>query len=309
MASVLIVGASGYIGLGAAIAFRRAGWRVFGLVRSEDKATELRKLEIIPLIGDQSSISSFSQILISCSVIVDAIGFHQNGSEKFLQSVVDIHSENISQYPAAYSQLFIFTSGIMTYGTSDKVLDESVVPQPKLAEMKQRKLFEDRVLNCTKLRTVVVRPGFVYGGTGGVVYEMFYNVRVDADLELYGSGDKRWSWVHVDDLGEAYLKIAQAGSIVDHQVFNLGTLDAPRYEEIRVALAKKKGWDDKKYKVVYKPLSTTPGEDRWLTFEGTVIVSPHKAMSLLDWQPKHLGYLNELEIYYQSYKAYKEPKK
>lgn len=47
---------------------------------------------------------------------------------------------------------------------------------------------------------------------------------VDADLELFGSGDKRWSWVHVDDLSEGYLKIAQAGPSVDHQVFNLGTL-------------------------------------------------------------------------------------
>jgi hypothetical protein len=44
-----------------------------------------------------------------------------------------------------------------------QTLDESVIPQPKLQDMKERKLFEDRVLNCTKLRTVVVRPGFVYG--------------------------------------------------------------------------------------------------------------------------------------------------
>ncbi len=68
------------------------------------------------------------------------------------------------------------------------------------------------------------------GGSGGVVNDWFFNVQVDADLELFGSGDKRWSWVHVDDLGEGYLKIAQAGSVVDHQVFNLGTLGT--YREI-----------------------------------------------------------------------------
>lgn len=31
----------------------------------------------------------------------------------------------------------------------------------------------------------------------------------------------RWSWVHVDDLGEAYVKVAKAGSVVDNQVFNI----------------------------------------------------------------------------------------
>jgi UDP-glucose 4-epimerase len=305
MASVFIVGASGYIGLGIATAFRRAGWKVFGLVRSEEKAAYLRKLEIIPVIGDQSSISSYREVLCGCSVIVDAIGFNQPTSGKFLQSIVDIHSEHIDTCPQAYTPLFIFTSGIMTYGSSDKTLDESVIPQPKLQDMKERKLFEDRVLNCTKLRTVVVRPGFVYGGSGGVVNDWFFNVQVDADLELFGSGEKRWSWVHVDDLGEGYLRIAQAGSVVDHQVFNLGTLDAPRYEELRVAMAKQAGWDDKKNKIVYKPLPTEPGQERWATFEGTVVVSPAKAMNLLEWQPKHLGYLSELDVYYQSYKACK----
>jgi nucleoside-diphosphate-sugar epimerase len=66
------------------------------------------------------------------------------------------------------------------------------------------------------------------GGSGGVVNDWFFSVQVDADLELFGSGDKRWSWVHVDDLGEGYLRIAQAGSVVDHQVFNLGTLGTLR---------------------------------------------------------------------------------
>lgn len=33
--------------------------------------------------------------------------------------------------------------------------------------------------------------------------------------------DKRWSWVHVDDLGDGYVKIAKAGSIVDRELFAL----------------------------------------------------------------------------------------
>jgi len=73
-------------------------------------------------------------------------------------------------------------------------------------------------------------------------------------------------------------------------------------------MAKQAGWDDKKHKVVYKPLPTDPRQERWATFEGTVIVSPAKAMNLLGWQPKHLGYLNEIDVYYKSYMACKDKK-
>ena len=31
--------------------------------------------------------------------------------------------------------------------------------------------------------------------------------------------DKRWSWVHVDDLGDAYARVARAGPIVNNQLF------------------------------------------------------------------------------------------
>ena len=48
---VLVVGASGYIGDGVARAFRRAGYRVYGLTRDSSKADYFIQNEIIPVIG------------------------------------------------------------------------------------------------------------------------------------------------------------------------------------------------------------------------------------------------------------------
>ena len=44
------------------------------------------------------------------------------------------------------------------------------------------------------------------------------------------------------------------------------------------------------------------GERRMLNCEPTVIVNPRKAEDILGWVPKHVGFLKEIGIYYQSWK-------
>lgn len=49
--SVLVFGALGYIGEGVAKAFRRHGYKVYGVLRDEAKKDLLLKNEIIPVVG------------------------------------------------------------------------------------------------------------------------------------------------------------------------------------------------------------------------------------------------------------------
>lgn len=51
---VIIIGATGFIGLPAAQAFVRAGHIVYGVTRSQSKANSLAKEEIIPIVADSS---------------------------------------------------------------------------------------------------------------------------------------------------------------------------------------------------------------------------------------------------------------
>lgn len=48
---VFVTGASGYVGFNVASALRRAGHKVWGLVRSEEKVKRLLKHEIHPVLG------------------------------------------------------------------------------------------------------------------------------------------------------------------------------------------------------------------------------------------------------------------
>jgi nucleoside-diphosphate-sugar epimerase len=59
---VFVIGAGGYIGEEIAVAFRKAGYVVYGLIRNPTKQNQLLKNEIIPVIG-YSSFHSINKLI------------------------------------------------------------------------------------------------------------------------------------------------------------------------------------------------------------------------------------------------------
>ena len=247
--SVFIIGASGYIGLGVALAFRRSGYRVYGLIRNEKHSNTLLQNEIEPIVTQTfDNIQPFADQLASCSIIIDTVGYTPKLSPNLLEAAVKIGKSRTQDGKLPhYAPLYIFTSGIMTckfnlfymqinecqFGALDgdtsptgrRPVDEMIKPRPQAANsrasgsssadvtaMGDREDFENKVLatSSAALKTTVVRPGFVYGGQGGFVANLFYS----EPLVFQGRRDMRWSWVHVDDLAEGYVAIARAPRVV-----------------------------------------------------------------------------------------------
>ncbi|CAF3331758.1 unnamed protein product [Rotaria socialis] len=314
--SVFIYGASGYIGLGVALGMRRAGYRVYGMIRNEKHSATLIQNEIEPIVASSfEDAEKIADILASCSIIIDAVGFNEKLSPKILEAALRTGKKrtNDGKIPH-YAPLFVFTSGIMTYGdtsaTGRRPVDEVIKPQSRptkprpgasasdVTNMKEREDFENQVLasSCASLKTTVIRPGFVYGGQGGFVADLFYN----EPLVIQGRRDMRWSWVHVDDLAEGYVALVRAPrSVVDGELYNLAAPnDNPTYEELRTAMAKAQG---RKEKIEYKAADgDTPS--RWDTDS---IINPAKAMNELGWRPRHVGFVEEIDTYYKSWAAHK----
>jgi len=171
-------------------------------------------------------------------------------------------------------------------------------------EMIPRMHLEEALQVAEGIQTVIVRPGFVYGGTGGVIAKLFFGVDPSSkSVVLYGSADKRWSWVHVDDLAHAYVQIAEAPrSVVQRQVFNIAALgDNPTYKELKLAAARAAGWSGSQGDVVLKQVP--PENKRELNWEWNVIINPKKAMAHLGWFPRHVGVVEEIDTYFMSWKA------
>jgi len=73
MVRVLVTGANGLIGGGVALALRRAGHTVYGLIRNEKQQAKLLENEIIPVIGDGTDIKNWSSILTKVNVVIDTL--------------------------------------------------------------------------------------------------------------------------------------------------------------------------------------------------------------------------------------------
>ena len=114
--SVVVIGASGYIGLGVALAYRRAGYRVYGLIRNEKYSNQLLQNEIEPVVAKAfDDVQAFADLLASCSIIIDAVGYTANLSLKLLEAAVEAGKKRTEDGKLPhYAPLFIFTSGIMT---------------------------------------------------------------------------------------------------------------------------------------------------------------------------------------------------
>ncbi len=114
--SVCVFGASGYIGLGVAEGLRRAGYRVYGLIRNEKHSATLIQNEIEPIVAKSfDNVQSFADVLASCSIIIDAVGFTPKLSSAVLEAGVQAGKTRTQDGKIPhYAPLFIFTSGIMT---------------------------------------------------------------------------------------------------------------------------------------------------------------------------------------------------
>lgn len=297
---VFIFGASGYIGHEVAKAFRTKGHTVYGLVRSQADADLLSLDEIWPVIGDLTNPQSYQQVLEEVEVAVQcAFDYSSDNGVELDAKTIDVVLESFSR--SSLSRSFIYTSGVWVYGSQGyKMIDESQPLNP-LDIAKWRPAHEEKVLNATKpsLRTVVIRPGLVYGGTGGLTNLLFSSTQ-NGSVSIVGEGHNRWAMVHVQDLAHAYVSAAEkeltnvALNVVDDSTATL--------REMVEAIARAAKIEGK-----IQVLSQEDGEKQFgpivqgLTVDQSVNNSRIKR--LLGWQIHHAPFIYDIDLYYNAWIA------
>src|SRR5262249_4951762 len=103
---------------------------------------------------------------------------------------------------------FIYTSGVWVLGPAPAPVDESAVLNP-VEQSAWRAPHERRVLDAggSGLRTVVIRPGIVYGRSRGIVGDVFKDA-ANGLVRVIGSGENHWPLIYDRDLGELYVRAA-----------------------------------------------------------------------------------------------------
>jgi len=176
-------------------------------------------------------------------------------------------------------------------------------------------MFEERAkatkltLSSPHIRGNIVSPGAVLGS--GVnshktilqfapsFAEKLFAVEANQEIVLYGKPNKVSSWIHVSDLANMYLRIAETEQA--HQEF-FGCTELITKETIVLEAARISGW---KGKVKYQQdIPETMFFEKMLDHDNMMLAD--KAKRILNWQPKHTNILYQLDIQYNAWKANNE---
>jgi nucleoside-diphosphate-sugar epimerase len=201
---VLLTGGTGYIGSAVLDALVRAGHHVDALVRNREKAAEVQARGAHPVLGDLSQPATYAAMAAAADgSIHTALDASSRGHALDALALDTL----LAPVPRA-GRFFIYTSGVWVLGPAPAPVDEAVPLNP-IEQSAWRVPHEQRVLAAAgpDLRTAVVRPGIVYGGSRGIVGDLF-KAAANGLVRVIGMGENHWPLVYDRDLGELYLMLA-----------------------------------------------------------------------------------------------------
>ncbi len=295
---VFVTGATGYVGSPVARALRRAGHAVWGLTRSAAKARQLAQHEIQPVIGDLANPKSYEEIAARCAVLVHAA--FESSADGVGKDEIAVRALLETGRRGAAPKTLIFTSGVWVHGDTGAGMVDETTPLDPIPLVAWRPAHEQRVLQAAGVRGLVIRPGCVYGGAGGLTGAWFAGASTGQPPQVVGNGRNRWAMVHADDLADAYVRAAESG--LAGEVFDVTDRSRATVLEMATAAARAAGYMGEVRSVPLAEARTRMGE-----FAVALALNQHvdarKAVRLLGWQPSHGGFLDEASLYYQAWKA------
>jgi len=281
---ILITGVSGYAGYYAAIRLAAAGHDVTGLVRNPDhpRLNILRSREIKLAVGDVSQPETYRELLENSNVIIHTMLDKKAplATDRALFAAIGA----LPEQPGAHRR-FIYVTGCSIFGKLDvRIMDETTEPNPKHFLAFRRDL-EKEALALKNVGVVVLRPGFMYGNDSG---EGIYR----------GDRAKSWSWIHIDDLAEAFLLATEAERAIDGELFCLADDRQPLCVDVMRRCVTVAGYQGE---ITFAGPMEGNNTSTW--FDQNELMTSEKARRILGWIPRRAGILEDAPAAYAAWKV------
>ena len=211
--TVLLTGATGYVGSVVAEKLRIAGYLVRGLTRSAGKAPALERKCVAPIVGDVKDAALMAEAAKGVSAIVHTASPNAPSPGESLEQIVADSvraAELLADLAAANRVRLIVTSGASMYGpTHGRIVDEAApLGVPPFATP----LAECETVLAENGRACIIRLGVVYGGDQSApVLDLIEKVRSRGAAAIVDASN-RLSLVHVDDLADLYIALLEEES-------------------------------------------------------------------------------------------------
>jgi nucleoside-diphosphate-sugar epimerase len=211
---IFLTGATGYIGGSVLDALVRGGHVVTALVRDNHKAARVAARGGQPMIGNLGDPESYRAGADAQDGYVhtafDAAPGRGPAVERIaLETIIAAaRRPRTAGSTAPYTRFVIYTSGVWVLGRTPEPAAEDTPVNP-ISLVSWRPDHEDYILGAGNdgVRTAVVRPGVVYGGSEGIVGDLF-KAATNGLVRVVGDGNNHWPLVYDRDLADLYVRLA-----------------------------------------------------------------------------------------------------
>ena len=299
---VFITGATGYIGSAITQCLITAGHQVLGLARSDKSAEQLKTMGADVHRGDLDDLDSLTAGVSGVDGVI-----HTAMSLDDFNNLDAIFAKDEKAVEAMLSPLagtgkpFLYTSGSgVLAATGTEAVDETVATDDT-GPVARRAALEKTVLQAQirNIRTVVIRPGLVYGRGGSGFMHMLAGLARQAGCgRTIGEGKNVSSVVHVEDLADLFLRALEhspAGTL-----FNAASEEEPTMLDIASAIARTLDlsgppsvWPVEEASAALGPLADGLAANKR--------ISAARARHVLGWRPHRAGLIEDIE--HGSYRA------
>ena len=207
--TVLITGASGFIGRNLAKKYSKDGWNVIGVGRSDwsdGHRWGIREWVVSDLsVGGLQSIESVPSLVIHCAGGSSVVRSMDNPYKDFMDTVNG--TVNILEYVRKFcpNAIFLYISSAAVYGSCDSGgVSEDFLPSP-VSPYGSNKYCAELMVNSYArnygLSAVIVRLFSIYGNT--LRKQLLWdacNKLSSGCGEFFGTGKEIRDWLHIDDV-------------------------------------------------------------------------------------------------------------
>jgi len=206
---IFLTGATGYLGSAVLEALLRNAHDVTALVRNPESAERAAARGAHPVVGDLTVPQTYASAAEACDGIIHtAFEGSRRGpavDREAIGQLLAIARRKL-QPPRPF---FIYTSGVWVLGktTRPAAEDAPVNPAPHVAWRLEHERLVLEAGADGAVRTALIRPGIVYGGSRGIIGDMLKDA-ANGLIRVIGTGKNHWPCVYDRDLADLYLRIA-----------------------------------------------------------------------------------------------------
>jgi nucleoside-diphosphate-sugar epimerase len=190
---------------------------VTALVRDNEKARSIARRGGHPVVGNVADPASFRASADAQDGYIHAAFDSTSGKGPEVERtaletmIAAARRPRTAGSTAPEKRFVIYTSGVWVLGSRPDAATEDAPINP-ISLVSWRPDIEDLVLGAQSehLRTIVVRPGVVYGGSSGMVGDIF-KAAANGLVRVVGDGNNHWPLVYDRDLGDLFARLVASG--------------------------------------------------------------------------------------------------